>query len=138
MLDKFTALSITFARVDQCKPASAAVLQSFRLDESLAQSIVMTRKDCAPKTQDTAWLYEEGILMREVQASCPLLNAQPPVFRFGARLCMPRDVIVCRGDIDVAGRTRRHLFARHHRLGAPFNVRPNQTNLDYATAFGSE
>ena len=110
--------------------ASAAVLQTIPgLDESVAQSIVTTRKGLRAEQRKTpAWLYEEGILDADkFKQVAPLLTTRSRQFSFqvvGYGLPSGR-YRVLEVIIDVAGSEPAVTYLRDiTRLGAPFNVQP--------------
>jgi len=131
MLDKFTGtLDYHLHGLINVNTASAAVLQTLPgLDESLAQSIVMTRKGLrAEQRKTTAWLYEEGILDAEkFKQVAPLLTTRSRQFSFqvlGYGLPSGR-YRVLEVIIDVAGSEPAVTYLRDiTRVGAPFNVQP--------------
>src|SRR4051812_3436473 len=86
MLDKFTGtLDYHLPGLINVNTASAAVLQTIPgLDESVAQSIVTTRKGLRAEQRKTpAWLYEEGILDADkFKQVAPLLTTRSRQFSF--------------------------------------------------------
>jgi hypothetical protein len=131
VLDKFSGtMDYHLHGLINVNTASAAVLQTLPgVDESLAQTIVSTRKGLRAEQRKTpAWLYEEGILdavkFREV---APLLTTRSRQFAFqvvGYGVPSGR-FRVLEVMIDVAGYEPAVTYLRDiTRLGLPFVIEP--------------
>jgi DNA uptake protein ComE-like DNA-binding protein len=136
MLDKFSGtLEYHLHGLINVNTASAAVLQTLpEIDESLAQTIVATRKGLRAEQRKTpAWLYEEGILDADkFKLVAPLLTTRSRQFSFqvigyGLRSGRYRVLEV---TIDVAAYDPAVTYLRDiTRLGLPFRIEaePNET-----------
>ena len=131
LLDKFSGtLDYHLHGLININTASAAVLQTLPgVDESLAQTIVATRKGLRAEQRKTpAWLYEEGIVdAPKFKELAPLLTTRSRQFTFqviGYGVPSGR-YRVLEVAIDVAGAEAAVTYLRDiTRLGLPFVIEP--------------
>ena len=131
VLDKFSGtMDYHLHGLINVNTASAAVLQTLPgVDESLAQTIVSTRKGLRAEQRKTpAWLYEEGILdAAKFKEIAPLLTTRSRQFTFqviGYGVPSGR-YRVLEVMIDVAGYEPAVTYLRDiTRLGLPFVIEP--------------
>jgi type II secretory pathway component PulK len=131
MLDKFSGtLDYHLHGLINVNTASTAVLQALPgIDESIAQTIVVTRKGLRAEQRKTpAWLYEEGILDADkFKQVAPLLTTRSRQFSFqviGYGVPSGR-YRVLEVMIDVAGYEPAVTYLRDiTRLGLPFRIEP--------------
>jgi DNA uptake protein ComE-like DNA-binding protein len=136
LLDKFSGtLDYHLHGLINVNTASASVLQTLPgIDESLAQSIVATRKGLrAEQRKTSAWLFEEGLVdAARFKEVAPLLTTRSRQFSFqviGYGVPSGR-YRVLEATIDVAGYEPAVTYLRDiTRLGLPFRIAPEANEI---------